>query len=112
MKTTLTGKESNNFYTKEKAFFFAFWLLTVARPASIMVVDDPDLWGHVLYGMEHLSVGTLSRVDPSVTLYMAHRGLIMSGSANSCLLCAGKTLVRLGYGPSDFCSSVLFWALF
>ena len=65
-------QESNSFFTKEKAFFFAFWLLTVARPASMMVVDDPDLWGHVLYGIEHLSDGALSRVDSySYTVYGA-----------------------------------------
>lgn len=62
----------HDFYTKEKAFFFAFWIVTVARPASMMIVDDPDLWGHVLYGMEHLSSGALSRVDPySYTAYGA-----------------------------------------
>ena len=59
-----------NFFMSERAFFFVFWLVTVAKITSIMVVDDPDLWGHVLYGMEHLSTGSLPMVDKySYTAY-------------------------------------------
>ena len=65
-------QESNNYFIKEKAFFFAIWLVTVAKTASTMTVNDPDLWGHVLYGMEHLSTGSLIMVDPySYTVYGA-----------------------------------------
>jgi hypothetical protein len=42
---------------------WVFWLLSVARVASEMVVSDPDLWGHVLYGLEHLRTGQLTRTD-------------------------------------------------
>jgi hypothetical protein len=36
-------------HTDRKIIYFIFGLLAVSRLASIMVMDDPDLWGHVLY---------------------------------------------------------------
>jgi len=56
----------------ERTFFTAFWFITVAMVSSKMVVDDPDLWGHVLYGLAHISSGALPRVDTfSYTAYGA-----------------------------------------
>ena len=46
-----------------KIIFIVFWLLSVSKLASIMIMDDPDLWGHVLYGTKHLSTGSLPLVD-------------------------------------------------
>ena len=37
-------------HTDEGKLYTSFLgLLAVSRLASIMVMDDPDLWGHVLY---------------------------------------------------------------
>jgi hypothetical protein len=47
----------------ERLFFFAFWLISVAATVSTMVVNDPDLWGKVIYGLEELASGSLLRVD-------------------------------------------------
>jgi hypothetical protein len=58
-----TEMEPTSGWPSEKAFFFAFWLFTVAKVSSMMVVDDPDLWGHVFYGLQHFSVGSLLRFD-------------------------------------------------
>jgi len=47
----------------ERTLYISFWLISVAKISSLMVVDDPDLWGHLLYGLEHLTTGILPRVD-------------------------------------------------
>jgi hypothetical protein len=47
----------------ERLLFFAFWLVSVAKIVSMMVVDDPDLWGKIIYGLEQLASGSLLRID-------------------------------------------------
>jgi hypothetical protein len=48
---------------KKFLLFFSFWMVFVAKTASSMKGPYPDLWGHLLCGLDHLSRGALSRAD-------------------------------------------------
>jgi len=54
----------------EKYFFFAFWIVSLAKIVSNMQGQYPDLWGHVLYGLAHLNSGKIALTDPYS--YTAH----------------------------------------
>jgi hypothetical protein len=49
---------------------FAFWILTVGLASTNWAYHEPDLWGHLFYGMQHLSSGSLALTDTySYTAY-------------------------------------------
>jgi len=48
----------------DRILLWALVLMMIARTCSNMVTSDPDLWGHVLYGLDHLKSGQLARSDP------------------------------------------------
>lgn len=49
-----------------------FLVLAVLLRLLSRTVADPDLWGHVLYGLEHLREGSLARTDPYSYLTAGH----------------------------------------
>lgn len=57
-----------------RAWYAAIATLVMAFVFRVVsrTVADPDLWGHVLFGMEHLRTGELARTDPYSYLTASH----------------------------------------
>lgn len=61
-------KENNdvNLQLKRKSIDVSFWILFASAMFFILTktVSDPDLWGHVRFGLDKIEQGTVIRVDP------------------------------------------------
>ncbi len=123
----MTGKPTGETSSLEPAFEMyrepLWWRLALIMLVSaaflfrfVQTQDDPDLWGHVRFGLDALRSGTITRTDPYSYItaggpWINHEVLaeLAMGLAYSFLGPMGLNLLRLAVGSATLV--VIWWTL-